>query len=231
MNRRSSLSIVLHSIISFIILIVFLLIANILLSSINNSTYTIIVQFFNSLLGLFLILFLVGMINSLFWNFEFPLNLIAPISGGILGWFIVSLVYKFLEFTQTFVYFDILNKILSYNISAIVFFATLIIGYLIIITEESRRADRYSREERYTREEIRKRDIKDKEMEDKRLEEKNKKSYKSEFSWEEVGDEFKKVSLNVGKAINTAFDGKKEENSKNITKKKSSKKKIKKKRK
>lgn len=228
--RRSSLSIVLHSIISFIILIVFLLIANILLSSINNSTYTVIVQFFNSLLGLFLILFLVGMINSLFWNFDFPLNLLAPISGGIFGLFIVSLIYKFLEFTQTFVYFDILAKILSYNISAIVFFATLIIGYLIIITEESRRADRYPREERYTKEEIRKMDIKEKALEDKRLEErdkkledKNKKSYKSEFSWEEVGDEFKKASLNVGKALNNAFEGKKEKKVRKIKKKKNKK--------
>jgi len=211
---KSLLNIILHSITSFIILIIFLIIANVLVSSINNSTYTNIIGFFNSLLGLFFMLFLIGMINSLFWNFEFPLNLLAPISGGILGIFIVSLIYKFLAFAQTFVYFDTLAKILSYNIYAIVFFATLIIGYLMIFIQENRRAENYPREERYPKEEIKKKEIKEKV-----IEEKNKKPYKSEFSWEEVGDEFKKVSLNVGKALNVAFDNKKKKDKK-INKKK-----------
>jgi hypothetical protein len=225
--RRSSLSIVLHSITGFIVLIVLLIIANVLISSINNIVYTNIVQFFNSLLGLFVILFLIGMLNGIFWSFEFPLNLLAPISSGVLGIFIVNLVYKLLEFAQTFVYFDTLAKILSHNIYPIVFFVTIIIGYLIIINEEYRRTGRNSREERKPKEYVNRKDMDNmkSKIEDKKLEEK--KSYKSEFSWEEVGDEFKKASLNVGKALNKAFEGKKEKDNKNktITKKKIKKKK------
>ena len=82
-----------HSITGFIVLIVLLIIANVLISSINNIVYTNIVQFFNSLLGLFVILFLIGMLNGIFWSFEFPLNLLAPMSSGVLGIFIVNLIY------------------------------------------------------------------------------------------------------------------------------------------
>jgi hypothetical protein len=177
-ENRSSLSIAIHSIIGFIMLVVFLIIANVLVSSINNSTYSEIVIFLNSLLGLFFLLFLIGMINSLFWNFEFPLNLLAPISGGALGVLIVNLVYKILEFTQTFVYFDILEQILAYPITVIVFIVTIIIGYLIIINDENRRR------ERHTKEEVKKKEMKEKE-----------KSFKSDISTKEVKNKSKKKPL------------------------------------
>jgi hypothetical protein len=205
--RRSSLSIVFHSIISFIILIVLLIIANILVPSINNDVYSKVVQFFNSLLGLFIILFLVGMINSLFWNFDFPLNILAPISGAVLGVYIVDLVYKILGFTQTFVYFGDLAKLLSYNISVIVFFVVLIAGYLIILSEAGKREEKYPRKERYPEEESERRRIKER-----IAEKKSRKSSESNFSWDEVGDEFKKAFLNVGKALNRAFEGKDKKN-------------------
>lgn len=251
-GRRSVLNIVLHSIVGFIMLIVLLIVANILIPYINNNTYLNIVQFFNSLLGLFIILFIVGMINSIFWNFEFPLNIVAPISGAILGVAIVDLVYKILGYAQTFFYFDTLANILSYDIRAIVFFAVLIIGYLIIISEVGRGERRYIREkrrkERYPKEYIDERKAKYKMMDDRRMDERKmeekkaedirdkEKPTESDFSWKEVGNEFKKASLNVGKALNNAFEGKKEEDNKNIKKKKNikknkEKKKVKKKRK
>ena len=125
-------------------------------------------------------------------------------------------------------------KILSYNIYPIVFFVTIIIGYLIVVNDEYRNGGRYAREypreERHPKEYVDNRDMKYK-IENKKIEDKNTRPYKSEFSWGEVGDEFKKASLNVGKAINNAFDGKKKEDNKNVAKKKSTKKKIKKKRK
>jgi hypothetical protein len=122
----------------------------------------------------------------------------------------VDLVYKILGFAQTFVYFDALANLLSYNISAIVFFATLIIGYLIIISKFSKR------EERYPEEHIEKRRIKDKMSEKKRKEfVKDKRKYsESNFSWREVKDEFRKVFLNLGKALNRAFEGKKKKKDK-----------------
>ena len=190
-ERKSSLKIVLHSLINFIVLIVSLIILNVLLSSIHNNTYIKLVEFLNSLLGLFIILFLIGMVNSLFWNFEFPLNLLAPISGAVLGLFIVDLIYEILEFTQTFVYFDILENILAYPISLIVFFATFIIGYLIIFTEENNKAEKHPKEEH------RKKEIKER-----------KKSSKTGLTWEDIGQEFRKVFLNIGKALNSAFEGK-----------------------
>jgi hypothetical protein len=190
-NRRSSLGIVIHSITSFLILIILLIIANLLVPSINNDVYLRIVQFFDSLLGLFIILFVIGMINSLFWNFEFPLNILAPISGAFLGAFIVSLVSKILGFTQTFYYFDIFDKIFAYPISTIVFVAVLIIGYLMIIIEASKREERYPREER--KEEEKKKDVKEK-----------KKHAESSLddSLKEVGDELRKVPGNIRKALN-----------------------------
>jgi hypothetical protein len=195
---RSLLNVILHSVVSFIVLIVLLIIANILIPYVNNGDYLKFINFFNSLLGLFIILFLVGLINGIFWNLEFPLNILAPISGAVLGVSIVDLIYRILEFAQTFVYFDALNNLLSYNLRAIVFFATLVIGYLIIIIEVSKREEEYPREvlkKKYRKENI--------------IEEKKDRKYaEPDFSWKEVGNEFKKVSLNVGKALNRAFEGK-----------------------
>jgi hypothetical protein len=203
-EKRSSLSIVLFSVIKFMILIVLLIIANVLVPSINNETYSSIIRFLNSLLSLFFILFLIGMINKLFWNFDFPVNMLAPISGGLLGVFIVQLVSKIIEFTQTFVYFDVLRQILAYPISTIVFFATIIIGYLIIISEAAKE-ERYFGEEKPAREENKKRKLKEK-----------MKPSKSENSWDRVGDEFRRLFFNIGKALNKPFDGKtKKKKSKN----------------
>jgi len=228
----------LHSIINFIVLIILLILANVLVSSINNSTYSQIILFLNSLLGLFIALFLIGMINRLFWNFDFPLNLLAPISGGILGVLIVDLVSKILGFTQTFVYFDIINQIFQYPISTIVFFATIIIGYLIIINEETRRKEEiYPREEKSPREERKEKEeekkeqfekeIKEKEIREK-VKEKNT-SKESNPSWRDVEDEFKKVSLNIGKALNKPFKDKdKDKKKKPVRKTKKKKAKIRK---
>ena len=162
-------------------------------------------QFFNSLLSLFFLLLLIGMLNGIFWNFEFPLNLLAPISGATLGVFILNLFYKILEFTQTFVYFNTVQIILSYNLYALVFFITLIIGYLVIINDESRRKQEDNREE------FTKRTIKER-----------KKYHDSDrnLSWNDVEDEFKKVSLNIGKAVNKKFESKKEKDKKKQDKKK-----------
>lgn len=187
-DKKSSLRIILHSIFGFLVFLAILIVANTLSLSINNQTFLEIVEFFNSVLGLFFILFLIGMINSLFWNFKFPLNLLAPISGGILGVLIVDLVYKILEFMQTFVYFEVIAKVLSYQIFAFVFFATLIIGYLIILSEENQLREKPSKEEKT------KKEIKHK-----------KKSSEHDLSWDDVGNEFRKVLHNIGKAVNRLF--------------------------
>ncbi|MGY4884418.1 MAG: hypothetical protein ACP5NZ_02455 [Nanobdellota archaeon] len=195
-SEKSSLKIVAHSLFSFITLIISLIILNVLLSHIHNNTYVKVVEFLNSLLGLFFILFLVGMINSLFWNFKFPLNLLAPLSGGVLAVFIVQLVYKIFGFTQTFFYFDLLGQILSYKIYGLVFFATLIIGYLIIFSEQNWTGESYSRGE-VSKKELARKEIKEK-----------KKTHEPDLSWEDVGHEFRKILNNIAKALNRLFGNK-----------------------
>lgn len=138
--------IVLRSMINFVILIVVLIILNVLLSSIHNNAYIRIVDFLTSLLWLFFVLFLVGMVNALLWNFPFPLNILAPVSAGALGVFILNLFYRILEFSQTFFYFSTLERILSYNLYVYVFFITVVVGYLIVLVEENNRREREPRE-------------------------------------------------------------------------------------
>lgn len=102
-------------------------------------------------------------------------------------------------------YFNTVQIILSYNLYALVFFITLIIGYLVIINDESRRKQEDNREE------FTKRTIKER-----------KKYHDSDrnLSWNDVEDEFKKVSLNIGKAVNKKFESKKEKDKKKQDKKK-----------
>ncbi len=145
-GKNSSMRIVLRSMINFVILIVVLIILNVLLSSIHNNAYIRIVDFLTSLLWLFFVLFLVGMVNALLWNFPFPLNILAPVSAGALGVFILNLFYRILEFSQTFFYFSTLERILSYNLYVYVFFITVVVGYLIVLVEENNRREREPRE-------------------------------------------------------------------------------------
>jgi hypothetical protein len=189
-KRKSSISIIFHSIISFLIWIMLLIIANILVSYINEPIYEMVIQFFNSLLVLFFIIFLIGMINSLFWNFSFPINLFAPILSAILSIFIVNLIYQIIKFIQIFVYFNGLANIdglIQYPIYLLVFFTTLILGYLLIILEESHIEKEHSKDK--TREN--KRDLKNK-----------RKSNGINVSGEDVKKEFRKVAYNIGEAIN-----------------------------
>lgn len=194
-KKESSLNIIFHSIIGFIIWIILLIIANILVPYINEPTYGMFIQFFNSLLVLFFILFLIGMVNSLFWNFRLPLNLFAPIFSAILSLFIVSLTYRIFEFIQAFIYFNILEYFPLSSVYIIVFFATLVFGYLMLIAEEVKKAREYSKEY--------KREIKEK-----------RKSQGLDISWEDVESEFRKVFFNIGEALNRVFDDKKKDKTK-----------------
>ncbi len=199
-GKNSSLKIVLRSMVNFVVLIVVLIILNVLLSSIHNNTYIRIVDFLTSLLGLFFILFLVGMITSLLWNFPFPLNLLAPVSSGALGVFILNLFYRILEFSQTFFYFSTLERILSYNLYVYVFFITLIIGYLIIFVEENNKRESEPKEK----------------IEGKVKKESVKKKIKEEDSLlKGFKDETKKVFNNIEKAVR----GKSKEKNKKVKKK------------
>ncbi len=210
-ERGHSMRVILHSVISFLMFLALLIIVNVLVSYIHNAAYERFVLFMNSLLGLFIVIFIVGMINGIFWNLEFPLNLLAPLSGGSLGVLIVMLIRKMLEFTQGIVYFGAIDNLLSYNIYSLVFLAVVIIGYLLIISEERRKLEGYSggrigRDERIDN--LKKR-INDKvERTDRELKNNKKKKNSKNSTWGEVGDEFRSVLLNIGKAMNGLFEKK-----------------------
>jgi hypothetical protein len=195
-HHRSPVSIIFKNTIGFVIFVVLLSVAGIISQSINNPVYTQIVQFFNSNMGIFLILFLVGMINDIFWNFCFPANIFAPIISSVLSVFAVSLFYKIWVFIEIYIDTDIAIPINSIYIFVAVL--TLIIGYIILITRETR--------ERF---ECRLKEVKE-----------LKRKAGKKVEWEDIKEEFKMACYNFGKAMNRAFSSEKEKRSGKRKKKK-----------
>ena len=138
---KSAPRIILHRIIGFIIFLILLVIANALIPIFNSNVYSDIINFFNANIILLLILTLIGMVNEIFWSFYFPFNIIAPITGSILGVYIVTFVYRCINFLDIFIKnnSNIMTAILPEGIvSMLVFWIVLIAGYLIILIRQGR---------------------------------------------------------------------------------------------
>ena len=72
----------------------------------------------------------IGILNEIFWNFSFPLNIPAPIISGILGLYIFDFVFKFFKFIETFTISGI--EIPVFEIKFIMFICIIISGYVVI---------------------------------------------------------------------------------------------------
>jgi TRAP-type C4-dicarboxylate transport system permease small subunit len=133
MKESSALKIIFSRITGFLILIIFLALANIFVHFIPNELAQEMVNFLNSSLLILVILALIGIINELFWNFKFPINLIAPIISAIFSFFILKFLFSLWEIIsehQSYT-FTLPQNLLYATIPILV----LAIGYLIILID------------------------------------------------------------------------------------------------
>jgi len=91
-QNKTVLSVTLSRLISLLVFLVLLWIANII--SINNFTYLQIVGFLNQNLEILIIFSLLLYLGELFFVFKFPLNIPAPIFNALGGFFLVKFIFK-----------------------------------------------------------------------------------------------------------------------------------------
>jgi hypothetical protein len=182
--------IILFKIWGFLFFLILLAIANILIPSVNNYLYEGIVMFFNANIILLFILTGIGMINELFWNFNFPFNILAPITGGVLGIYVLMFFYQIWIFLEGYIHVNINFPMDSFYV--LIFFFVMVLGYIVILSRNGKTREEW--EERWKR----------------RHEEmgKNKKHKEKEIEWEDVEKEFRLIFYNIGRGINSLFEGK-----------------------
>jgi len=117
--RRSLGREILEPLIGLIVLLLFLSIANFFVPKTGNLLFLDILYFFNVNLTFLISLTFVTLINSILWHFSFPFNILAPISGSVLGALIVILIYNIWLIILNF-----FNVILYVPIDAITIFGT-----------------------------------------------------------------------------------------------------------
>jgi hypothetical protein len=200
---KSSSRIVVGASAGFILLVAILIIANILVKNVSNPIYGNTINFFNSTIGLLLIIFLVGMINDLFWNFKFPFNLVAPITGAFLSIFIVNFIYNIWQFSQSYIHSGFYIPV--YPIYSVVFLIVLGFGYFNLVIKERGGKDIRDYKEYHEK--------KNKEKEKIYQEIKKRRKEHKKIEWRDVGNEFKLALYNLGDSINDAFDRKKDKHS------------------
>lgn len=179
--------------IGFILFVIFLSIANFLVAYSQNQIYFNIVNFFNTNMILFLILFLMGTINEIFWNLIFPFNLIAPATSSILALIIVTLIYKIWRFVNVYLNSSIIIPINA--IYVIVAIAVFIFGYLSVMIE-GWRLNRGYEEEKTHKQKL-------------KIKQKLQTKRRSNLGWADVGYQFKLMLYNLGDTLNRSFDQKK----------------------
>lgn len=203
---KSAPRIIISRIIVFIIFLILLAIANVLVPAFNSNVYSSIVNFLNSNIILLFILTIIGMINEIFWSFYFPFNIIAPITGSILGVYIVAFVYRCINFLDIFINnnSNIMAAILpEETASIIVFWIVFIAGYLIILIRQGKPKEDWHEEMKKWHEQ---RWERKREKLKKKIEKLDTKLGKKQMKWGDVGNEFKHLFYNIGKSINNLFD-------------------------
>jgi hypothetical protein len=184
--KKLSHHIILSRILGFLFFLILLAIANAFVPSIKNSVYSNVIGFFDSNIIFLLGITLVCMINELFWSFYLPFNIIAPITGGILGVYIILFFSKAWNFLNLYFNFNFAVPITA--ICLAVFLLIVITGYIIILARGGKPEEDLNEWKRLHKEKL----------------ERNKKG--KEIEWEDVGKEFKLFFYNLGKSINDSFE-------------------------
>jgi hypothetical protein len=183
--------IILFRILGFVFFLILLAAANVLIPFINKDLYTSIVMFLNSNIILLFIMTCIGMVNELFWSFNFPFNVAAPITGGVLGVYIVMFFYQIWNFINMYLNLGITIRIGSFYF--LIFLFVMVLGYVVILSRNGKTREDW--EERLKR--------RHKEMG------KNKKHEGEEIEWKDVEREFRLIFYNIGRGINSLFEGNK----------------------
>jgi hypothetical protein len=185
---KTPVHIVLSKLFGFIFFLILLAVANIIIPNVNNGAYTSSILFFNANITILFLITFVGMINELFWNFEFPFNILAPLTGGALAVVVIMFFYQMWIFLNQYINADISVPI---NILYIVIASLVVVfGYLSILLRRGK-----------TKEGEEKRKVKEKRE--------FKETRRKRLDWEDVEQEFKLFFYNIGKSINRLFESKK----------------------
>jgi len=201
---KSSFEIVISSIVGFLIFIALLLIANLLSPYINNGVFSSILRFLTSSIGVLAIITLLGLVNAIFWNMRFPFNILAPITSAFLSSYIWDFLVNFWNFFEAYLQTGI--TIPSELIKLIMFWIVILVGYFIIIFRKLTSISKMEREIEKPIEEKKRLEEKRRFEEQKRQQEMRK---GKRISWSDVGNEFKKFFLNIGRSVNSLFKRKK----------------------
>ncbi len=200
-ESHGALGIIFKRFIGFIVLIIFLIVANILVKYVNNSVYTNVIGFFNSVIALFIILLFIGTINEILWSLNFPFNLIAPVTGAILSIFIVDFFYRLWQLVQS--YADIHVELPMAIIYPFVFVVVLVLGYLSLLARGTKTSEEWREHMKKEKSELKR------EMKSIRPD-KERHRGKDKVTWEDVGEEFKFALFNLGVSINKALERRRE---------------------
>jgi hypothetical protein len=183
---KESANVILSRIIGFLFFLILLLVGNVIIPYIDNSTYTAAIKFLVSNIVLLMLITFFEMIKDLFWGFRVPFNILAPITSGLLSIFMTTFFYNLWLFIDSYIKSKLIIPIGV--IIVIVFLIVIIFGYIIIL---SGAADS-TKKKKEKIEKLRKKD-------ERRLN-------KREIEWENVEDEFKLLFYNIGRSINELFE-------------------------
>jgi hypothetical protein len=170
--------IILFRILGFVSFLILLAVANILIPIINQDLYTKILIFLNANVMFLFILTCAGMINELFWSFNFPFNIPAPITGGALAVCTLMFFYQVWIFIKGYLNLAFDVPIASFYV--LIFLLVAVIGYIVILVRQEKPKEH--------------------------IKEKLERGYKSKkIGWEDVEKEFRNVLYNIGRELNKLF--------------------------
>jgi uncharacterized membrane protein len=203
---RNILEISVSRLVGLVIFLVLLVIANLIY--INSSIYLDIVGFLNSNIGIIILFTILLYLGEVFFIFDFPLNIPAPIFNAIGGFFVVGFIFDVIYLIGNFIGPNVfyLLKLLEPFVIWLVVLIILIVGYIEVFggigsKSRKRRAERVERA---------------RSMKEKR--DRHEKSEKHDWEWEDVKKEIRNA---VHEAVGEKETKKEESKKKTGSKKKS----------
>ena len=172
--RRSASRIVISHAAGFLVFIIILGIANMI--DFKSPVLGNIVMFFNANIILLLVMMVFGLLNDIFWQYSFPFNVLAPVSGAVLGVLIVTFICRMFSLTDSYLRIGSLPCV---AIATIVFFLVLIGGFATILVRGGKPREEWHEEKKRKRH--------------------------GWPEWEDVGKEFRMAMYNLGKSLEKAF--------------------------
>ena len=139
MGKKSVLSIIVWKSVGFVLFLVLLGIANIIMPFVHSTPYADVIRFFNGTLILMLMILFVGMLNEILWTFDFPSNILAPLSASVLSMVLVTFFYKFWKVFNAYIDPNfVINISLVYIVVAV---TVLLLGFLTLLIRHGKPKD------------------------------------------------------------------------------------------